>query len=400
LLCVLLVLLGAGGTAWAELAAVDLSVPHADAWVGQRVAFFVELRARGPFQGTARFDLPELPGVLLLKLGSPVVGSRELDGENWFVQTHEFALFSQRSGTLELPPFTVRFASRDGFTGPAREQEASTQRARILIRRPPGSAETGFLVSTEELEVSETWDPQPGRAQVGAVLRRSIVQRARDVPAMALAPAPTGAIEGIRVYADEPLAGDRLERGEFLGERRDTLTYLLQEPGRFTLPAITYTWWNPRTESLASTTLPAVSFEVASGPAALAPGQATSGSRRACWLAGAALVAVLLAWRARGRARTVSPQHAALRTLRRACARNDAAAAYAAWTSWRSARDSPFEPDAELRAAVHELEAKLFGPAPEMAWRGEPLAHALGRQLRAERPPRSARRIAALPPLN
>jgi len=109
--------------------------------------FYVELRAPGSFAGTAGFDLPQLPGTLLMKIGNPVVGSQEIEGESWFVQTHEFALFSQRPGTLEVPPFSVRFASREGFTGPAKEMQAKAPSWKVDIRRPPGSDKIGFLIT-------------------------------------------------------------------------------------------------------------------------------------------------------------------------------------------------------------------------------------------------------------
>ncbi len=104
----------------AEVAPAAIRVPEAKAWTGQRVPFFVDLHARGSFAGAASFSLPEIPSTVILKVGNPVVSSQEIDGESWFVQAHEFALFSQQSGTLEIPGFEVRFGSRDGFTGPVK----------------------------------------------------------------------------------------------------------------------------------------------------------------------------------------------------------------------------------------------------------------------------------------
>ena len=119
---VLSLLLPAAG--WAEVAPVAVRVPNDKAWVGQRVPFYIEVRAPGSFAGTVSFHLPHLPGVLLLKIGSPVVGSEEREGQSWFLQTQEFALFSQRDGSLEVPSFPVRYACREGFVGPVQDVEA------------------------------------------------------------------------------------------------------------------------------------------------------------------------------------------------------------------------------------------------------------------------------------
>lgn len=401
--CVALVL-GAQG----ELEPVALSVANAEPWVGQRVPIFVELRASGSFVGSASFDLPQIQGALLLKIGSPVVGMREIDGQECFIQTHEFALFSQRSGELNVPPFQVRFARRDGFTGPATDVKADTSAMKIEVRRPPGSEQIGFLVTTESIELSDSWDPSPGSTQVGAVFKRAIVQRSPGLPGMALAPAPKSAPEGIRVYAGTPEINDELERGEFLGKRQETITYLMQEPGTHELPALKYVWWNPKTQTLQSKTLSAVTFEVAPPVVAAADPDASTGADG--WrlvlvlvvpvgllvlLRRRVLVLVRRAWKALN-----SPARAAKRNLLRACQKDDAGAAGSAWSKWRILQAAPYEPSPELRAAVTELQRHLFGLESSEAWRGAQLARAFDSQTSTSKLRVSLHSAPALPPLN
>ncbi len=375
----------------AEVEPVVVRIPEARAWIGQHVPFYVELRAPGSFVGTASFDLPQIPGVLLIKIGNPVVGSQAIAGESWFVQTHEFALFSQKSGLLELPAFPVRFARREGFVGPAKDVEAQAPGVKIEIRRPPGTEPLGFLVTAESMDVAESWTPAPGPSHVGALFRRTIVQRAPNVPGMALAPAPATAPAGIRIYPAAAQTSDRLERGDFVGERRETIDYLLQKPGTFTLPALAYVWWNPKTERLESKTLPGVTFDAAPAPAALAAGKQPATHRAWPWLAAAALIAGgairharrLCQWGSQC-GRWLNPPHrVAARKLLRACRRNDPAAAQSAWNTWRNMQNPRFQPSPDLNTAVLGLHRCLFGPAPGAEWQGGDLAGAFARNLAA-----------------
>lgn len=362
----------------AEVAPAAIRVPEAKAWIGQRLPFYVELRARGSFAGAASFSLPEIPRAVILKVGNPVVSSQEIDGESWFVQTHEFALFSQQSGTVEIPVFEVRFGSRDGFTSPVNEQQAQVPAVRIEIRPPPGSESVGFLVTTESLDLTENWEPQPGPVKVGAIFKRTIIQRAAQMTGMALAAAPTDAPDGIRVYPGQPEVTDKTERGDFLGERRETITYLLQKPGTLELPALTYAWWNPKTEKLQSKTLPAVTFEVA------ASGETVARRRDWLWLLAAMLVTGLGLWQRRRIAILLArywkklnpPEGVAARKLLRACRYHDAAAAQAAWNRWYNMQDASFRPGPKLRAAVTGMQRCLFGPATAGLWRGDELSKA------------------------
>ena len=170
--------------AQAEVAPVTVRMAAPKAWIGQRATLYIELRAPGSFVGTANFELPQIPSTLLMKIGNPVVSSRDIEGANWFVQTHEFALFSQKVGVLEVPAFPVTFSRREGFVGAASEVTAKTPTATIEIQRPPGSEQIGFLVTTESLEVTETWDSPPGPAKIGAIFKRTILQRASNLPGM------------------------------------------------------------------------------------------------------------------------------------------------------------------------------------------------------------------------
>ncbi len=394
-------------TVSAEVAPVTAFAPEATAWVGQRLPFFIELRAPGLFAGTASFDLPQLPRTLLIKIGEPVVSSQQLEGETWFVQTHEFALFSQESGTLEVPMINVRFARREGFTGPATNVQAQSPAFTVEIRRPPGSSNIGFLITTESLDVTETWEPIPGPAEMGAIFKRTIVQRAQELPGMALAPAPTTSPEGIRTYPGDAATNDKLTRGEFLGERRETITYMVQQPGTLELPAINYVWWNPKTEKLQSKMLPAVTFEAAS-PTATAAENSTNTRRYWVWLLIAALIVSLIHWRRRhlttwGRYywnKLNPPDRVAGRQLLRACRNHEARAAVAAWVEWRNTQEATFHLGSELHGAVLALERHLYGPSSGRTWQGAELARAFQAHLDATTTRHAQESAAILPLLN
>jgi hypothetical protein len=399
--CVMLV-----SSAVAEVMPVAVRLPEAKAWIGQRVPFFIELRSPGSFAGSASFDLPEIPGAMVMKIGTPSVSSEEIEGKTWFVQSHEFALFSQKPGSLEIPTFPVRFSQREGFSGPASDVRADSPGFKITIQRPPGSEGIPFLVTTESLDVTETWGPAPGSAEFGAVFKRTIIQRAPQVPGMALVPSPTTAPEGIRVYPGSAETNDKLDRGDFLGERRETITYMMQKSGTLELPALSYVWWNPKTEALESKTLPAATFEIAPQPAAQSE---TGNSRRIRpGLLAVVLFIALLVWQklrianwAKQCWNTLNPPHrVAARNLIRACRRNDASAAATAWDTWQNTQDATFQPTSELRATVIGLQRHLFGPTPTDKWQGTELACAFASHLTAAKTRSLRGNESKLPSLN
>ncbi|HEY5952724.1 MAG TPA: hypothetical protein VIT18_00075 [Terrimicrobiaceae bacterium] len=386
---------------------VSVKLPEAKAYAGQRLPFFVELRSSGSFGGATSFTLPEVPGTVIVKVGNPVVSSEQIEGQSGFVQSHEFALFSQRDGSIEIPEFSVHFGTREGFTGPVTEVDDKVPGFSVRIERPPGTDPNRFLITTESLSVQEQWVPQPsGDVKTGTVFKRTITQNAEDMTGMALAPASTTAPDGIRVYRGNAEVTDDTERGAFSGQRTETITYLVERPGSYTLPTIRYDWWNPTTKQLESKTLPGVNFTATAPPEPVAK---QSWAKRSfvvlLWLLAAAAF-ILLGWSYRSSIahftsrlydRIDPPDHRAARAFLRACRRNDAPAAVQAWAGWKRLRPG-FTPSGGLQERLIELQRHLYGAqASPQSWDGAALASAFRRRLAA---PPERHSLTSLPRLN
>lgn len=377
-----------------------LEVMEKEAWTGQRVRFFIELQADGTFAGAPSFDLPEIPRSIIIKVGNPIIGSATEGDTEVFTQRHEFALFSQASGALQVPPIGVRFSHHIGYTGPTHDVRLTTEPASFTLKRPPGSEEIGFLVTTENLTIEESWDPAPGPVETGAVFKRTIKQHATELTGMALAPAPDTAPDGVRSYPASPVVTDHTERGELDGSRSETITYLVQQPGLHELPAIRYDWWNPKTEKLESKTLPAVSFTATAPP----PPPVKPSPARFLWLLlPVGLIAALVLLRKpivnglhRLREILDPPPRRTTRHFLHACRADDPKAAIAGWSAVRAASPE-LRSTTELESELRELHRHLYGEHPDPSWSGAALAQAF-REASRQHPVAPER--SPLPPLN
>lgn len=184
--------------------------------------------------------------------------------------------------------------------------------------------------------------------------------------------------------------------------------YVLEKPGRLSIPAIKYVWWSPEQEEYGSKTLPAVMFEVAAVPGPPSAGGAVR--RRDSWpvwlLAGLTLCSVaiwqrhrLVALFDRFRRRLHHPERVAARRLLRACRRDDAEAAAAAWLAWENTQPPGSRPSPRLRSTTAELYRLLYGYAGESTWTGRELETAFREHAARNRSSRRSRPV-ALAPLN
>lgn len=396
---------------------VRAELGQSSAWTGEGVPLVITLYSRGPFASAPAFDLPQLPRSAIVRAGSPLVGSEDVDGETWFTQRHEFTVYTQSTGEIVLPAIRVRFEAKDALDGQERAVDGRTPELHFTSRRPPGTETLDAVVATTGMEIRQDWTPaEPGRIEPGAVIERKVVQMAARTTAMMLPELAPRAPAGVRVYVAPPVVRDRVERGEFIAERTDSIKYQFERSGRYALPPIGFSWWDPAAQSLRHQVLEGREVRVGGALSSLLP--PTGHNWPLASLLGAlalltlpvgwACVRSYRRWRTRGR----NPEWLAARLVRAACRANDARGAYASLLRWyRSAmRDgstawlaAASEPEAAaLRNEAIALAARNFGAVqPESAWEGSRLWSVFGRlRRRLRRTAGTGASRARLPPLN
>ncbi|MCW5889868.1 MAG: BatD family protein [bacterium] len=378
--------------------------------VGQQATLAVTLSATAPFAGSPIFALPRIPGAVLMQADPhPVLGSATIDGTTWLSQRLELAFYALRPGAFTIPAVTVRFGTTGAPGAAAIPHELATTPVAVTAALPPGVAAGDDVVATTRMTIDEQWTPAPGKARVGDAFTWTVTRTVAGVPAMLLPPLPIGEAGSLAAYPKPPQVTDRSERGDLVGTRIDTITYVCTRADRVTLPGVTFRWWDLGAAELAERTLPAVTFEVAGAP----PSPATW----AVWAAAMAGLATILWWRRhalaaswrRRRSAWEASEPGRFRALERACRSGGAAAIWSALVAWLALRHAgpgcatvaddllAHDADPELRRQVTALLDALAAGRTQVG--GAALAAALTRHRRtlAQRRPALA---TLLPDLN
>lgn len=240
-----------------------------ETWVGQTVVLIVDVLTPGYFSGDPTFEIPQVSHVLLLPSNAtPVVSSETIDGVPYTVQRHEIYVISRKAGDVTIPAFAARFGmKRAPLDKDAVEQSITTTPVHFVAKQPPGTEGMGYLVSSKDLQVEETWKPTPeGKPKEGAAFVRTLSWSAADLPGMAFPAFPAQKIDGVGIYPDQPVVVDHSERGVTTGGRRDRITYVCEQGGHVLIPAMQISWWDIDDKILRKIELPERSFDVRGNP--------------------------------------------------------------------------------------------------------------------------------------
>jgi len=333
---------------------------HADTknvvWVGQELELQLDLLSTGFSFGGQVFSLPEVKGAYLLQADSNTVKLNEVrGGETWQGLRYSLLLYPQREGLLEVPAFEVRFTASAGFGMEPAAFRFDTETLQVEARMPPGADRQGLVVTSADFTMQADWKPRATaegltRLKVGDAVKLTITRRAQDVPGMVFSPLPEFTIDGLHDYPDAPLLNDQINRGELVGMRTDTVTFICEREGEYEIPGIRFQWWDPDNEVLNEEVLPSLRIEVAQNTAfaTAASTRVTGGWIKVSWqhivLAISGLIlAIFIGWRMTGilsgwmhrrRQQREAGEAWAFHRAIKACSSGTAPDAYQAITIW------------------------------------------------------------------
>jgi hypothetical protein len=230
--------------------------------VGQQTRLLIEILTDSRFSRAPQYPELTIQGAISLlpeQMGTNF--TEPIDGTTFSGQRRGYVIFPQRTGTLSIPSLEIPV----GVAGVDEDDGSIVLRTAAIelhIGVRAGVEEAQRVVTTPRLEIQDEWDRDFEGLEAGDAIERRIRIRGTQILGMLLPPLRFEAPPGIAVYADKPRILDRVNRGQYSGERSQKITYVLQERGSFQISPLEIRWWNPDTGSLNVERVPGQTFEV------------------------------------------------------------------------------------------------------------------------------------------
>ncbi len=241
--------------------------PASGGVIGQQLELNIEVATDSWFSGGSHVGRFELDDAIVLRRNKFAVNSsRRESGTTWSVQLWTITIYPQRAGRFSLPPIelSVSIANPDAPTS-AISGVLQTKQMEFLSLLPDEirtSSVTQWIASTyfsvsDEFDKPLNSDADTPVLRVGDAIRRTITLRAENVAAMMLPAINISSTPGLAAYMRPARLEDRVNRGTYIALRREVVSYVAEEAGSYTLPAIAFHWWNTRTSDFEQIHLPA-----------------------------------------------------------------------------------------------------------------------------------------------
>jgi len=306
---------------------------------------------------------------------------------------YEFAVVPLEAGAYTVPSQSV--AITYAADPPAvRTVSLPTPAMNVEAFIPPEARNLDPFVASNKIAVVQSVDRSSSDLKVGDSITRTITVTAADLPAMLIPPMVFKPVPGFAIYPSQPILRDDVDRrsGSQSGVRTEQAVYLLQKPGEYSLPPISFDWWNIAEKKIEHAQAEKIDVHVAENAAV----KSGAGDRQWHWslvdlartywqavallLLSAAILAwysprltrLFVAWRVRRQNDYRQSEAFYFARLRRAAAANDARSTYFALLDWLR-RFVPLAPAHSIRSltfaaddpridfGVTAIEQNLFG---------------------------------------
>jgi hypothetical protein len=217
----------------------------------------------------ASLSEPSIPNAIIKKLNDSEYQTR-IDGREYRVFEQKFAIFPQRSGTLDIPPSLLNATIPTRRNGRLLLDPFANNGQMIRLMSEPLSLEVlpqdsryrgEHWLPAKDLRILDDLNGGSLTLNVGDSLTRTITVIADGLLGAQIPPLAIPAIEGLKFYPDQPVVSDG-EGDKIVGSYTQSYAIIATKEGQFTLPEQQLTWWDSQQQKTKIATLPAKTLTV------------------------------------------------------------------------------------------------------------------------------------------
>lgn len=230
--------------------------------VNEQVVLTIEVATPRWFTGGTRIGNVEVADVIAKQRNTLATNyTARKNGETWSRQRWEITLYPQKSGDYVIPRLPVR-VQVSGDDGEKVSGTLYTQPIKFKTQLPSGllTDDTPWFSATS-VDVEQQWQQSNENLKVGDAITRTVTIKAKDSLSVLLPDLlESESTAQYQAYPQPHKLDDTQERGDYRSERIEESVYVIQQGGDFTLPELTFQWWNTKDKQLETVVLESASF--------------------------------------------------------------------------------------------------------------------------------------------
>ena len=254
------------GQVESDVKASQQSVVQIKAWVepndglvvSQQAILYIEVATPDWFSGGTRIAAFEMDDVVVLRREKFSVNStRRVGVQTWSVQLWSISLYPQTAGQFLIPEIELKVSTASEgkeasamFVTTQPISFSAIMPAGIKTRLGDQSDALDSWVASTRFQINENYDKPLTDLKVGSSVKRVIEIQSENVAAMMLPALQFASLDGLATYQEPASITDKVNRGDYLATRVETVNYVVEKAGSYRLPQLDFYRWDLNSQSL------------------------------------------------------------------------------------------------------------------------------------------------------
>ena len=238
---------------------VEAEVDNLSPYVGEQVHYIFRFYSAVP-AGSPYYEKPDLTGFWALEDSNPSLSSRMVAGRRYAIEEINKVLFPTIAGPITIDPAVISIPG--GLTEPARR--LSTMPVDLDVRPLPPGAPADFSGAVGRFSISGRTNSASGAVNEPLTITVNLTGEGN----FDLLPDPAWPdMPGWRTFDAAPKTISRIDDGLLIGRRTYERTLVPREAGDFTIPPVSFTYFDPSKDRYETISTDPIPVAVAEGTA-------------------------------------------------------------------------------------------------------------------------------------
>lgn len=246
---------------------LESEVDNKSVYVQQQIIYTVRL-FRAVNTHYARLSEPYAGDSIIEKLGEDVQYNKTIDNTRYLVTERRYAIFPQNSGSLKID--SVNFTAdvndpnqrnRNRFLNTTRPISVNSKEKMITVKPQPAKSSNPWIPA-KSVVLADKWTPQTQELTVGEPITWTLLLTAQGLSEAQLPAIELPKVAGLQWYPDTPQKERQVNENGLLAQRIEKLAVIPSKEGTLTIPEIKVSWWDVKTDSQKTASIPARTFNV------------------------------------------------------------------------------------------------------------------------------------------
>jgi hypothetical protein len=198
------------------------------------------------------FDNIQIPSAFILPFDRTMPGMFDINGKKYAGLQFYYIVFPYKAGSFTIPSLDIIAQTPAEGSSESRKVRIKTPAEHFTVKAIPENAGGKNWFVAKNVFVHETWSKPLKNLKVGDIVERTITIDAKGTLPQFIPQLPKDSLAFASTYLQDAELKDERDDYDANGRLTQSVIYLLEKEGDFTIPAVAVQWWNPNNSKLYS----------------------------------------------------------------------------------------------------------------------------------------------------